>query len=232
MNDRKSHNWLSYVLPMFAFLLLVEISGRVSERYALVMLVLRVAIPLALLVYFRVRGDYSELRLRPTAMTVVDVIVGVALAVVWMVPYVLFPLLRPEGDGIAFDPTIAGAALVPLVLSLRMLGFAVVTPLMEELFMRSFLMRYADCYDTDEEFHELPIARFSWRSFIVVTAVFLATHMMWEWWVMLPWAVLTNLWFYYRKDLFSLVVVHAATNASILLAAIFFSEVHSLWFFV
>jgi hypothetical protein len=74
----------------------------------------------------------------------------------------------------------------------------------------------------------------------VVVVVFLATHMMWEWWVMLPWAVLTNLWFYFRKDLLAIIVVHAATNASILLAAIFASDLLSdgadgklsLWFLV
>ena len=106
--------------------------------------------------------------------------------------------------------------------------------------MRSFLMRFADTYDGAKEFDELPIGKFSWRSFIVVVVVFLATHLMWEWWVMLPWAVLTNLWFYYRNDLLAIVIVHAATNASILLAAIFLSEhfsdggggTLSLWFFV
>ena len=173
-------------------------------------------------------------------MTAVDVVVGVALAGLWIAPYVLLPQLRPEGDDIGFDPSLAGAAMIPLVLSLRMLGYAMVTPLMEELFMRSFLMRYADAYDTEKDFRDLPMARFTWRSFIVVVVVFLATHMMWEWWVMLPWAVLTNLWFFFRKDLFSLVVVHAATNASILLAAIFLGDVFPdgdggtlpLWFFV
>ncbi|QEG38232.1 CAAX prenyl protease-related protein [Roseimaritima ulvae] len=240
MNDRPGNGWLPYVAPIFAFLLLVEISSRISDRYALAMLVLRIAIPLGLIVYFRFRGAYTELRLRLTSMTAVDVVVGIALAGLWIAPYVLLPQLRPEGDEHGFDPSLAGAAMIPLVLSLRMLGYAVVTPLMEELFMRSFLMRYADAYDTEKDFRDLPMARFSWRSFTVVVVVFLATHMMWEWWVMLPWAVLTNLWFYFRKDLFSLVVVHAATNASILLAAIFLEDVFSdgdggtlpLWFFV
>ncbi len=240
MNDRSGHPWLAYVAPMFAFLLLMEISGRVPERFALALLVLRVVVPLALLVFFRFRGSYPELRFRPSVMNVVDVAVGVLLAVMWIAPYVLIPSLRPQSDGVAFDPYLAGAAWVPLVLSLRMLGYAVVTPVMEELFMRSFLIRYADSYDTDEDFRDIPIARFSWRSFIVVVVVFLATHMMWEWWVMLPWAVLTNLWFYYRKDLLAVILLHAATNAAILLAAILGSDVLpdgaggtlSLWFFV
>lgn len=53
---------------------------------------------------------------------------------------------------------------------------------------------------------------------------------------MLPWVVLTNLWFDYRKDLYTIVVVHAATNASILLSATFFSDgsggLLPLWFLI
>lgn len=239
MNVRNQHGWWPYLAPMISFLLLTEISARTPERVAFFMLLLRVFVPLGLLVYFRIGGAYSELRIELTAMTLVDVAVGVALAAVWIGPYVVFPNLRPEPEG-TFDPTLAGAALVPLVLSLRMLGYAIVTPLMEELFMRSFVIRYAEVFDSDRDFRDVPIGTFGWRSFFVVVAVFIATHVPWEWWVMLPWAVLTNLWFYYRKDLFALVVVHAGTNAAILLAAIFLSDVLpdgaggvlSLWFFV
>ena len=221
--------WLPYVAPMFTFLLLVEASRRVPEHYSLWMLVLRVLIPLGLLVYFAIRGNYSELRFRISMMTSADVALGVALAALWIAPYMLFPSLRPD-ESESFDPALAGAAIVPLVLSLRAIGYAIVTPLMEELFMRSFLMRMAIVFDTDEDFREQPIGQFTWRSFLVVVIVFLATHVMWEWWVMLPWAVLTNLWFYYRKELFALVVVHGVTNGSILLAAILSPT--PIWFFV
>ncbi len=106
--------------------------------------------------------------------------------------------------------------------------------------MRSFLMRYSDAFDSDEDFRKLPIGRYTLRSFLVVVAVFVATHVVWEWWVMVPWAILSNLWFYYRRDLFAIVVVHAATNATILLSALFLSGKFadgsggslSLWFFV
>jgi CAAX prenyl protease-like protein len=165
-------------------------------------------------------------------MTAVDAAVGIVLAALWMMPYVLFPDLRPAGETESFDRNLAGATFVPLVLSLRMIGYALVTPFMEELFMRSFLMRYVDSYDSDRDFTELPIGTFNGLSFIVVVAVFLATHQTWEWWVMLPWAVLTNLWFYYRKDLFALVVVHSATNATILISVILWGDAYGFWFFV
>ncbi|WP_404306502.1 CAAX prenyl protease-related protein [Neorhodopirellula lusitana] len=223
---------LAYVAPMLAFLLVLQLEDYAPADFAWLLYLLRVVAPAGALAYFWSQGCYRELRLKWSWMFLSDLLVGVALAAMWILPYVLFPQLRPSGADVEFDPTMFGVAWVSWVLALRMIGYAMVTPVMEELFMRSFLMRYADVYDGDQDFRKLPLARFTWRSFIVVVVVFMGTHMMWEWWVMLPWAVLTNLWFYYRKDLFAIIVVHAATNASILLAAIFASDSFSLWFLV
>ncbi len=232
--------WWPYVLPILAFLILVDVSGRITDVASLTMLLARVAVPLAILVAFAFRGEYPEVKPKLTKMTCLDGIVGIVLAVMWIAPYILFPRLRPDLDALSFDPGMAGAALIPVVLTIRMIGYAIVTPWLEELFMRSFVIRVADVYETDQDFRSVPIGTFSWRSFITVIVVFLATHQVWEWWVMLPWAVLTNLWFYYRKDLFALMIVHAATNATILLAAIFLSDrfgdgaggIIPLWFLV
>ena len=75
--------------------------------------------------------------------------------------------------------------------------------------------------------------------FVVTIVVFTLGHVPWEWWVAIPWVALTNLWFYWRKDLLSVIVVHGVTNATILLIAIFgegwFEGADgplSLWFFV
>ncbi len=238
-----SNSWWPYVLPLVSFLVLVEISAWVDQRFAAAMLAIRVVVPLAQLIYFWRRGEYPELRFRVTPMTSVDIVLGVGLAAMWMAPYIWFPSIRPDSDATEMNPLMAGATLMPLVLVVRMIGYAMVTPWMEEIFMRSFLMRLADVFDAKEgedDFRKVPIARFTLRSFLVVVGVFLATHQIWEWWVMLPWAVLTTLWFYYRKDLFALIVVHAATNAAILVAAIALNGRFldadggplSLWFFV
>jgi hypothetical protein len=53
--------------------------------------------------------------------------------------------------------------------------------------------------------------------------------------------VLTNIWFYYRKDLYAVILVHATTNASMLVFVAWASgwlfraengQGLSLWFFV
>ena len=233
MVDREASVW-PHVLPMLAFLLLIEIGGRISDDDSLGLLAVRVAVPLGLLTFFWWRGAYPELRFRLTKMTVVDALLGIVLAAAWIGPFLLFPAMRPKISDSVFNPAMAGQTLIPLVLSVRMLGYAIVTPWMEELFMRSFVLRFAETYFDGGDFQDVPIAKFTWRSFAVVIVVFLATHLMWEWPVMLVWSVITMLWFYYRKDLFALIVVHGFTNGAILLAAIVSGQrdMLPLWFLV
>ena len=67
-----------------------------------------------------------------------------------------------------------------LVLSMRLIGFGLVTPFMEELFVRSWLQRYADVFDKSGDFRDVPIAHFSVRSFVLVLVWFTFSHQMWE----------------------------------------------------
>jgi hypothetical protein len=115
-----------------------------------------------------------------------------------------------------------------------------VTPVFEELFIRSFVMRVAEVWETDKDFRDEPIARFSRRSLLITTVVFCLGHVPWEWWVCVPWIVLSSLWFYRRRSLTALMVVHGTTNGALLALAIFgegwLRDLHgapfSFWFFV
>ena len=101
-------------------------------------------------------------------------------------------------------------------------------------------MRYAEVFRTRGDFRDVALARFTWTSFLTTIVIFTAGHVPWEWWVAIPWVLLTNLWFYYRKDLYAVILVHALTNASILVAVILWSDAVtdaggtpiSLWFLV
>ena len=165
---------------------------------------------------------------------------GVLLAGVWMGPYLFVPAIRPEDVSGGFDPNMLGVSLAPAVLALRMVGYAGVTPVFEELFMRSFVLRFAQVWDGKGDFRDVPIARYTRNSFIVVIIVFTLAHLPWEYWVMVPWAVLSTLWFYWRRHLVAVIVLHAATNGAILLLVILTDGVFidgagnvlPLWFFV
>jgi len=239
---RSGHGWWPYVLPYLSFLLVVEIARRLPEAAAPFMLIAKPAVPVLLIGHFWRRGAYAELRsgitLRPAGV-LQDVAVGFTLALLWMAPYVLIPALRPDATA-AFDPEQLGPALRPLAVALRFCGYACVTPLFEEIFIRGFVMRYADVYGTRGDFRDVPLARYSLRSFLVTVVVFSIGHVPWEWWVAVPWVALTNLWFYHRRSLAAVIAVHAVTNASLLGFAVFGGGLFpdgqggtlSLWFFV
>jgi CAAX prenyl protease-like protein len=238
---RQGHGWWPYVAPYLAFMGTVEVVRRLPDEWAPIGLLLKPAVPGVLMLYYFSRGAYPELR--GVALSLggrfLDVAVGVALAGLWMAPFVFFDALRP-GEVELFDPEQLGPDRVAWVLGLRMLGYGLVTPFFEEIFIRSFVMRYADVFRTRGDFRDVPLAGFTRASFLTTIVIFTAGHVPWEWWVAVPWVVLTNLWFYYRKDLYAVILVHAVTNTSILVAVLRFGDVFtdasgnpiSLWFFV
>jgi CAAX prenyl protease-like protein len=238
---RQGHGWGAYFLPYIGFLLIVEISGRLPEAQQALALPLKVAVPLCLFLWYLAHGHYPELRghrFRPWGV-LQDVLVGFVGALVWMAPFVLVDDLRPS-DAAGFDRAQLGPSLVWLALSLRTLGYGVVTPFVEELFVRSWLARYIDVFDKRVDFRNVPIARYSLRSFVGVALWFTFSHVSWEWPVAALWVMGTQLWFYHRGHLAPMVIVHASSNLTILALVTAFSGVLrdgagnpiDLWFFV
>jgi CAAX prenyl protease-like protein len=226
------HGWWPYLGPLFSFLLVLEAAARAPQELRGLFLVLQVALPAGFFLFFWRRGAYPELAGYPdrSGALALDLLVGVAGAVLWMAPYVLLEWAKPAFWGSwpgwlrpdpadAFDPNWLGPAFATAALTLRAVGYGLVTPFVEEIFVRSFLARYAEVFDRGTDFRALPIARFGWRSFWVVVIFFTLSHVPWEWPVALLWIVGTQLWFYHRKQLGALVAVHAASNLAIFFAA-------------
>ncbi len=236
MKRRADHGFWPYLVPYFGFLVLADLSSRLPTSAAGFGLVLRVALPLGALLYFaRDRATYPELRefRGGAAGATLDFAVGLIGAALWMAPYLIWESLRPPAEA-SFDPELLGAAALPLVLGLRTLGYGLVTPVMEELFLRSWLPRYVEVFDRRADFRDLPLARFTRRSFAAVGICFVITHQPWEWWVALPWFLLSQLWFYRRQQLGSVVLLHAGSNLGILAAVVVADATGAgdWWFFV
>ena len=148
-------------------------------------------------------------------------------------------MINGEEPG-AFDPQPLGPSLAWLAFTLRAVGYGIVTPFIEELFMRSWLLRYAEVFDKRRDFRNVPIAHFSWRSFAIVLGFFVLSHVQWEWPVMFVWGLGTMLWFYHRKHIAPIILVHAVTNLAIFGFVVLFDgrlldgagEPISLWFFI
>ena len=253
MTRRESHGWWPYLVPLFSFLVVLSVAAKLPEAVRPWVLPLQVLLPAALFVYYFRHGEYAELRGYPDRgwAVWVDFGVGVLGGALWMAPYVLLAwggegsfafwpdFFRPDPDE-AFDPGMLGPSLAGLALTLRCIGYGVVTPFVEELFVRSFLLRYAEVFDTDRDFRDVPIAHYSLRSLGVVLVFFTVSHVTWEWPVAVLWILATQAWFYYRKQLGALVMVHAGSNLSIFFTVwVLSGRIHDrsgvpidLWFFV
>lgn len=244
LEEREGHGWWPYVIPYVVFLLLTQFGARLADAAQPILLGIKPAIVLGLVLWFLSRGAYPEWSRNPPApMTAggfgLDVLVGLTLTAVWVVPYWLVPGLRP-GPGGEFDPAMAGEGRVALILGLRFFGYALVTPIFEELFIRSFVMRVAETWESERDFRDEPLGRYSRRGLVVSTLVFTIGHVPWEWWVCVPWVVLSSLWFYHRRNLTALMVVHGTTNGALLALATFGEgwlrnadgTPFSFWFFV
>ncbi len=223
---------------MVTFAAILAVADHI-EGYDSALLGLRFAAPLLLFLFFLSRGCYPELRgFQPGAAGALgDILLGLLVAVVWVAPYMIWIGLRP-GPSEAFNPAAGGEELRPLLLGMRFAGFVVVTPIIEELLVRSYLMRAADVYPEDRDFREIPVGTFAQRSFLVTVAWFTFTHAQWEWLVALPAGVLYNVWLYRRKHIGSLILAHAVTNAALFCFVVWASRQGSgdafwdLWFFL
>jgi len=202
-----------YLAPYAALLTCAELGGWLPKAFTPPLLALRVLVP-ALLVGLAWRsGAFPELRPGPRGREVWhDVAFGLAIAALWLAPYLLVPRL-PRGAG--FDPNALGAGGRTAWIALRLVGFVAVSPLVEELFVRSFLHRAAEVWPEWRAFAARPIGRPQPRAFLVTAAWFTLSHQPWEWWVALPTGALLNAWLYRSGRLRSVWLAHAVANGAI-----------------
>jgi len=133
--------------------------------------------------------------------------VGAAAFVIWVAPqqWMGFP---PRLDG--FNPEFFRASGWPYFLNtgVRFVRLVIIVPLVEEIFWRSFLLRYL----IEEDFTRVPFGAFSWKSFGIVTAGFCLEHAMTDWPAALATGLLYNFLAYRTRSLRACVLAHATTN--------------------
>jgi len=197
--------WFPYVAPFVAFILLTYGGGHWPEAAHLWYLAKTVVVGAML---WSFRRHYPELRPGGGGgnWAIATVVGGVVLAV-WVAPErLLAPLMMGEPSG--FDPHAfgLGTSLTWAVIAVRLLGASVVVPVMEELFWRSFLMRYL----IQADFRRISVGTFSAFSFVAVAVAFGFEHH--RWLVGIFAGVAYGGLLVWRRDLFTCVLAHAITN--------------------
>ncbi len=159
-----------------------------------------------------------------------SVALGIAVFAIWVAPEALFPEWRHHW--LFANVLTAGASkVVPaglrgdvVFLFFRAAGSALVVPIAEELFWRSWMMRRL----ISPEFEKIPLGTYSSTSFWV-TAVLFATEHGAYWDVGFAAGVLYNWWMLRSRSLADCILAHAVTNGC--LAAYVLSLGHwQYWF--
>ncbi|MBV8379469.1 MAG: CAAX prenyl protease-related protein [Paucibacter sp.] len=153
------------------------------------------------------RQDYGELARQnfpPLREVLLAVGVGLAVFALWIT--LTAPWMQLGTPTASFVPVDANGRLDPALVALRWIGAAIVVPVMEELFWRSFLMRWVD----SPRFETVDPQRASWRAIAVSTFIFVLAHTLW---LGATIAGLAYAWLYVRRGrLWSAVIAHAVTN--------------------
>jgi len=164
------------VLPFAAYILFI-IAGDLLERLGFTEAGLRWLYPvkigvvaLLLALFWR---RYAELRgAHPSPkVSLAAIAAGVAVLVLWINLNAEWMIV---GTSAGYDPRIGGQIDWALVLA-RIAGAALVVPVMEELFWRSFLMRWIESAD----FETVDPSRIRLKSFIITVVLFGFEHNLW-----------------------------------------------------
>ncbi len=177
------------------------LSSKIESQW---LAVLRAPLVALLLIWFW--PSYRELAV-PIAMGyakwVLALAVGFLVFVVWVgmdQDWALFS--RTKG----FTPVLPDGSTDWVWGIARLLGFALIVPVMEELFWRSLVLRWIDRHD----FMGLSPRDVSWRAFLITTALFAVEH---ERWFAGAIAGAAYNWLYIRTgNLWVPVAAHAVTN--------------------
>ncbi len=196
--------WIPYVVPFVLFLLLTE-PARFFPAVSPYLYIIKTILVGSMLWAWRGKycADFSHGLSSGEIMTAV--LCGLVVLIIWIAPE---KFLFQVGQGAAFDPHALGQSQTAAIglITMRLFGSSVVVPVMEELFWRSFLMRYL----VDPKFHSVPMGAFTWLSFIGTAVLFGLEHHR------VVVGIIAGLLYggllVYQKNLKGVIIAHGVTN--------------------
>jgi len=208
-----SRNATVRVLPFVVFMLLLALRGAApadgawgfDPRWIYPLTVLVVGGLLAW--WWREYGELSRQNLPTPSEWLLGVGVGLVVFLLWIT--LDAPALRLGEQTAKFVPMDAQGRLDWPLIAFRWVGAALLVPVMEELFWRSFLMRWVD----RPQFETLAPQQVSLRAIVLSTFVFMLAHTLWLAAIL---AGLAYAWLYVRTGkLWVPVLAHAVTNGAL-----------------
>ena len=204
---------LARCVPFAVFMLLLALRGAVPSdgswgmdaRWIYAAAVLVVGALLAW--YWREFGELVRQTLPSVAEAAVAVVVGLVVFALWIrldAPWM--QLAEPAATFVPVDAN--GRPLWPLIV-VRWIGASLIVPVMEELFWRSFLMRWI----RSPRFEAVPPQQVGLKAIVLSTFVFMLAHTLWLAAVV---AGLAYALLYVRTGkLWAPIIAHAVTNGAL-----------------
>lgn len=207
MPSRGAIEATDYWVPLFVFAIFTAAEGYAPVSLYPWLYVCKVCAITAALAMFS--GGLSDIK--PTRRVALPAVaVGVVVFAEWVLldKWIPYPHL---GTRVGFDPfaSVQDQRLLVTFLTARFYGLVVLVPTIEELFWRSFLLRYA----TNPDFRSLPIGAFSTGAFWLVALASAASHP--EWLVAVVASCLFAWLLRSTRSLFATIVAHATANAAL-----------------
>jgi len=149
------------------------------------------------------------------------VVSGLLVLAAWLAYYHAFkPPFTP-----AYDPALLPSSTVMIMaVFIRVLGAVTVTPLLEELVWRSFIMRFL----IKEDFLSVRLGTYTFWSFWGTAATFMIVHPLWLWPVAAFAGIVYGAYLLRTKNLWGCIIAHGVTNLGLSLYALATGE-WGLW---
>ncbi len=195
-----------YLLPFLVFAIFSFFESKVSLE--LVNLLYAVKIILCgFLIYYLFRNYRNEI---VGKVDLLSILLGVIVFIIWICPFLHLGVIK---NTISLNST--NSTFYFLV---RFVGSCVVIPVLEELFFRSFLMRFL----INSDFWKIELGRYTFISFWGTVIVFTLLHSKAEWIVAAISGVIYGLYLIRKKDLVGCIVAHSITNLLLFIYAFFY----------
>ncbi len=203
---------LPFILPFALYLVLSQLVAQFPSYYPIFYVICAILVGVATIFLLCGRGIVKMHRNIAPGLVVgfVGIVLWILICRLHLEQSIiqLLPAWLQPGERVSFNPFLSINSTLGQwgFVAIRMLGLAVLVPVVEEIFWRGFLLRWV----ISPDWQDVEIGFFSLRSFVWVTFLFTLAHP--EWIAAAVYCILLNLLLYWKRDLWNCIVAHGTSN--------------------
>lgn len=204
--------WFKRALPFATYMFFILVydllgplipDGAIADNFtAIIYPVKIIAVMIALVYCWKSYDELRQDRLKPVHV-LGALAIGVIVFVLWINMDWDFAAI---GSSEGYDPGGLPGGTYYAFIAVRLAGAALVVPVFEEIFWRSFVLRYI----INQDFLLVKIGAFTWMSFIISSLLFGSEHNLWLAGIMA--GVFYNILLYWSRSIYACVIAHGITN--------------------